>query len=307
MDVKLAEFKRKLLETGLFEKVSREGQYRCKVCPYCGDAKSHLYVLIRQNDDIPVLCNCFKCNHKGLIDEKFLDYFGIDDMDIPKVKGRKRIRPGVANTMIDVLNTDTDSETIQIASDYIEYRLGVRPTFDDLKKFMVIGNPTEYVTAYLDGETWGLKDRVWFMMNNGSIVGRSLDDNVNVRWRKRTVPGTMAGLYSIKQPIAIDKPVNVCICEGVMDAIGLYYHGNIPNAVFIATMGSRYEAGIHYAIDAGIFGDSVNIRIYKDADIERVMINKRLSPLFKSISVYRNTLAKDYGVPMDKIEIEKCF
>ena len=88
MDVKLAEFKRKLLETGLFEKVSREGQYRCKVCPYCGDAKSHLYVLIRQNDDIPVLCNCFKCNHKGLIDEKFLDYFGIDDMDIPLRRSR---------------------------------------------------------------------------------------------------------------------------------------------------------------------------------------------------------------------------
>ena len=306
MDVKIAEFKRKLLTTGLFRKVSGDGQYRCKSCPFCGDTKDHMYVLIKQNDDTPVLYNCFKCNAHGIVNQTFMDYFGIDDIEIPKVKGRKRIRPGVDNTVIDVLNVETDTETIRVASDYIEYRLGVRPSAEDLKKFMLIGNPVEYVTAYLDGKTWGLKDRIWFMLNNGSIIGRSLNEDNNSRWMKRSVVGTMAGLYSIKQPVATDKPINVCICEGVMDAIGLYYHGNIPNALFIATMGSRYEAGIQYVIDAGIFGDSVNIRIYKDADIERVFVNKRYVPFFKSISVYRNTLAKDYGVYSDKIEIEKC-
>ena len=61
MDNNLLKYKEELLNTGLFRRVS-EGQYVCKTCPFCGDTKSHMYVLIKLNDDTPVLYNCFKCN-----------------------------------------------------------------------------------------------------------------------------------------------------------------------------------------------------------------------------------------------------
>ena len=95
MDVKLAEFKRKLLDTGLFRKVSGDGQYVCKTCPFCGDVKSHMYVKIKQDEDMPVLYNCFKCNARGIVNEQFISYFGIDDIEIPKIKGRRRIQPNI--------------------------------------------------------------------------------------------------------------------------------------------------------------------------------------------------------------------
>ena len=143
------------------------------------------------------------------------------------------------------------------------------------------------------------------MMNNGGIAGRSIDDNVSLRWRKRTREDMKGGVYTIKSPIATDKPIVVCIAEGILDAIGLFYHCDIPNAAYIACMGSDYVNGIKHAIDMGVFGDSVSVHIYKDSDVNFVKIPKMYSQLFKSVSVYRNSMAKDFGVKKELIELEK--
>ena len=114
------------------------------------------------------------------------------------------------------------------------------------------------------------------------------------------------GVYVIKRPIDPYQTINVCVCEGVMDAIGLYYHSDVNNTLIIACMGRGYLNGIKYAIDAGIFGDSVNVRIYKDSDVENVKIPMIHRMLFKSITIYQNTIGKDFGVPANQIEIERC-
>jgi hypothetical protein len=304
-----AEFKIKLLQTGLFQSVSRSGQYVCKTCPYCGDMKKHMYVLIRQDDDSPVLYNCFKCNAHGIINQEFLDYFGIENIDVPKIKGKRRIQPNDVSVLVNLINEETDCDMIHMCSKYIEHRVGVYPSIDDLKAFQVIGNPYGYVEAYLGGDMRGLKDRVWFRLHNGNMIGRHIDDNVESRWKKRNYMGgqnyVSGGIYIIKNTVDTHQIINICICEGVMDAIGLYYHGNVPNSVFIACMGSDYAVGMKYALNMGIFGDSVSVRVYKDADVSRMQLPKSYTNLFKSITVYHNTLAKDYGVRKEQIEIEK--
>ena len=78
MDNNLLKYKEELLNTGLFRRVS-EGQYVCKTCPFCGDTKGHMYVLIKLNDDTPVLYNCFKCNSHGVMNKKFLSYFNLNE------------------------------------------------------------------------------------------------------------------------------------------------------------------------------------------------------------------------------------
>jgi len=308
----MAEFKRKLLATGLFRKVSGKGQYRCQTCPFCGDMKNHMYVKIDQDNDEPVLYKCFKCAASGIMNQAWLDYFDITDIQLPKVKGLRRIQSSGVSTIIpELIDFEKDSESIQIASTYIQKRVGVIPSKSDLKAFQVVGNVGDYVTAYLGGDTRGLKDRVWFRMANGNIAGRAIDDANEFRWRKRNrTSGSdgsgCSGAYIIKNQIDPYQTINICICEGVFDAIGLYYHSCVTNSVFIACMGMDYQVGIRYAMNMGIFGDSVNIRIYKDSNIDIVRLNPRWKNMFKSITIYRNSIGKDFGVPADQIEIERC-
>lgn len=308
----MAEFKRKLLDTGLFRKVSGKGQYRCQTCPYCGDMKNHMYVKIDQDSDEPVVYKCFKCAAAGILNQEWLDYFDITGIQLPKIKGLRRIQSSGVSTIIpELIDFDKDAEAIQIASAYIQKRVGVMPSKNDLKAFQVVGNVTNYVTAYLGGDMRGLKDRVWFRMANGNIAGRAIDDKNEFRWRKRNrTTGSdvvnCSGAYIIKNQVDQYEPINICICEGVFDAIGLYYHSGVRNAVFIACMGMDYQAGMKYALNMGIFGDSVNIRIFKDSNIDVVRLNPRWRNMFKNITVYHNSIGKDYGVPADQIEIERC-
>lgn len=304
-----SEFKRKLLDTGLFRKVSGDGQYVCKTCPFCGDMKNHMYVSIKQGNDSPVMYHCFKCNAGGILNDKFLEYFGIDDIPIPKFRKQKRIQPSGSYTEIeDLLDAEKHGSMIEMASQYIASRVGVTPTLEDLKKFQIIGNPWEYVKAYLGGDEKGLRNRVWFRLSNGNMVGRSTDPNVEFRWRKYN--GTqmgMKGIYTIKHPVDTYQTINVCISEGVMDAIGLFYHYEVSNPVYIACMGKDYTAGIEHVLNMGIFGDSVNIRVMKDADVDQIRIPRGYSQLFKDISIYQNSMGKDFGLTASEISIEKCL
>lgn len=302
----IIEFKRRLLDTGLFMKTSGDGQYRCVTCPFCGDTKKHMYVKIVQGTDDPVVYRCFKCNSQGLMKQDWLDYFGID-LKIPPIKGRRRIQPNSTAEMIaDLVDPEKHASMIEVAKEYINFRIGVIPTLNDLKAFQLIGDPFGYVQAYLGGDNWGLKDRVWFRMHNGSMAGRALNDDVSPRWRKRgggSVPS--GGLYVIKTPVNTEQTINICICEGVMDAIGLYYHNFLPNALYIACMGSDYGAGLRHALSMGVFGDSVCINIFRDSDVNLIQVSRYEARMFKSIVCYKNAIGKDFGVKKELIELEK--
>ena len=307
--ISLGEFKRKLLETGIFRKANGEGQYKCDSCPYCGDMKKHMYVLIKQSDDTPVLYHCFKCTKSGVMDETFLSYYGIE-LEIPKMKGIKRIRPGNMNGVVqnlELFHMERDVDMIGIARDYILKRVGVMCSLDDLKSFRVIGNPFEYARDYLGGDYKGLKGRIWFGLTNGNMIGRSMnDDGKYDRWKKYNGRQNEKGMYMIKNQIDSFNTIYVCIAEGVMDCIGLYYHGGIDNGMYLGCLGRDYVSAIKHVIDMGIFGDSVCVRIYKDSDVDFVKIPNIYRKLFKSIDVYQNAIGKDYGVHGQCIQIEKC-
>ena len=314
----LNEFKKKLLDTGLFRKVSGDGQYRCKTCPFCGDMKGHMYVKILFDDDTPVMYNCFKCNAHGFMNEKFLSYFGFEDIQIPRSKGYKRIQPNHVSTSTEALFDDvTDAYTIQEAMAYICSRVGVHPTMEDLHAFQVIGNPEGYVRSYLGTDISRIPGRVWFRLTNGNIAGRSIKGSGWLKYNSNRVSDS-ANMYMIKQMIDTYQPINVCICEGVMDAIGLYmydhasfgedHNKNMNNAVYIACLGRNYIGALKHILGLGIFGDSVHVRFYLDSDIsETPKIPKFYQMLFKSVGFYRNTLAKDYGYPASMIAIEKIL
>jgi hypothetical protein len=228
---------------------------------------------------------------------------------IPKMGKRRTIDTGVS---CDVIPTDQllpDGMNIDPFVDYIRYRVGVTPTLEDLRKFQVIGDPVYYAKDFLNGKHRINTQRMWFRCTNGCMTGRMMcgNDVDCERWEKYTgsVDIHQKMLYSIKEPIDVCKRIHVLICEGVFDCIGLYYHYELENCAYIACLGSNYNDGLMYMIERGIYGDSVDVRIMKDGDIDYVKLDWKLCLFFHDVSVYRNADAKDYGIPIDMLSIEK--
>lgn len=213
-----------------------------------------------------------------------------------------------------------ENEEIEDIKKYISIRVGVNIndiTLDDVRYFQYIPDPLKYANEYLghpnenncNNERY-FNNRHWFRMTNGNICGRIFNDNnTNYRWIKYKPSVTLSGsgLYTIKCAFDLHKQINVYIAEGVIDVIGLYYNYIRDNNIYIATLSSNYSLGIKYLIDTGIFGKSVNIKIFKDNDQNNIFIDNRLRKLFNKIEIYHNTMDKDVGVPIDRLDIQKCI
>lgn len=305
-------FKEKLLSYGQLKRAGSAIQYRMKDCPKCGDMKWHCYLKIDSSSDEPILFHCFKCNSSGIVDQKFIEEIGILNLEVPKFVGGRKLNIGeTATTKLPSINV-TDMDNIEGVCNYIESRVGVRPTLTDLQFFQYIGNPRKYVTDYLGIDHIDtIRNRYWFQMTNGNIIGRWKNDNNDMRWLKyKTNRCRQAGLYRISVPVDLYQDINVIITEGVMDAIGLYYnYQGCQNNIYVSVMSSNYNKGIQYAIDRGIFGDSVSIKIFKDSDVptEKIWIDNNMRKLFKRIDIYENLSAKDYGVTPDMLDVHKII
>lgn len=312
MNQSLYEFKVKLLETGIFRHQSKD-EYTCE-CPNCGDRRKHCYVLIRLTDDTPVVYNCFKCTAKGIVNQKFLEYFNLDNIQIPNYKFSKKIEVQSSASAKMNITSVTEEDDIREVSDYILERIGVLPTLEELQYFQYVAKPKLYASEYLgyDGKNDSqFRQRHWFRLTNGTIHGRldsMYEDGTKRRWQRfqsNRVKGV--GLYTVKKPFDLYETINVCIAEGIVDVMGLYYHGNIPNPIFIAVLGKNYTKGIEHILNMGIFGDSVNIKIFKDPNVnaDEIFVPFQMQKIFKHIDVYENALGFDYGVHEDKIEINR--
>ena len=301
------DFKETLINSGHFRNIRGTSRYTCQ-CPYCDDDHRHMYVLIDLYSDIPVLYKCFKCNSQGRMNKEFLAYFGLDTLKIPKSSGKRRIeRSGVAT---DFAVSVTENDDVCGVSNYINERVGVFPTLQELQEFRYVGDPVGYVHSYLNEDSINtLQNRFWFQMTNGNLIGRWFNDNTRRRWLKYKTNNlkNQAGLHIIKNQIDLYKTLNVCISEGVMDSIGLYYHGDIDNGVYISCMGSDYESGLLYLVSIGIFGKGVNIKIFIDNDVNHANISPVVKKLFGRFAVYHNTKGHDFGLPADQIEFEKIL
>lgn len=295
----IKKFKQALINSGMFKRVNNV-QYRTN-CPFCmRDKGKHMYVKINTADDSPVVYYCFKdASHTGVVNKALLDLLGID-LKIPtkwgKSKSSKKSIEFDGKLVTETDNTDDITK-------YIQTRVGHIPTLDELNMFQYIGNPKEYAESCLNDISMNnLKNRYWFRTSNGNIIGRIHDDELShIHWLKM---GSQ-GIYSIKNVFDVTQQVNICVCEGIMDAIGIYYNVDIPNKVILACLGRNYEDAINFVIDMGIFGLSVVLNIFYDADVPDNQKMDKNHMLFKDTYVYQNTMSKDYGVPNEKLSLLK--
>lgn len=310
MEETLRKFKENLLNTGLFRHAYGK-EYNCE-CPFCGDRRKHCYVIIDMTDDTPVMYNCFKCCAKGKVDQKFLSYFDLNNIQLPKYQNSRKLDINSSVTVEMIGTTVDEKDNISRVCEYIARKVSHYPTLEELQMFQYVGNPRKYALDYLgyDGEGRPFTNRNWFKLTNGNIIGRWYNDDTPIRWLRFKSPRvSSAGMYTMKKGFEIDKQINVCIAEGIMDVIGLYYNFPIDNPIYIATMGKNYERGIKHILNRGIFGDSVNIKVFKDSDvpINSIRINPVLEKLFKSVDIYENIAGHDFGETKDKMDIKKII
>ena len=105
------------------------------------------------------------------------------------------------------------------------------------------------------------------------------------------------------------EPIYINLAEGTFDILGVFYHikqQELKNQIYAAVCGSAYTSVVKYFISLGLVGDNIHVNIYSDSDKDYYwysrMINE-LSPFVKSIKIYYNSKAKDYGVHKDKIDL----
>lgn len=318
-ETKIFKFKQSLLDSGLFKRTGSycNNQYTCD-CPFCGDTKRHMYVKIDLSDDsVPVMFNCFKCNEHGRINNDFLKGLGISNLNVPKF-GRKKIDYNENLNVSKKLEYFNNSDNIEIQKgmDYIQSRIGVTPSIDELKMFGLITNPDMYYKEILNVKTntFDMNKRIWFTMTNCGMIGRlnSINNDKSIiddRWKKINpqTTNTCRGFYLFKKPFDLCSSINVIVCEGILDAIGLYYnHDCGDNNIFIATLGTDYNASLDYLINRGIFGASVSVKIFIDSnDIRNTYYDDIYNQIFRNISIYQNMASKDCGVPIDQYDIQK--
>lgn len=300
-------FKMKLLNYGVFRRVS-QNQYVSKTCPICGDIKSHFYLKIDVRDDGPILCHCFKCNFGGFLNSDMLNKMGIENIEVPHFRTRKRIQ----NTRTVSFKTvdDDDRKAILDVSGYINSRVNHYPTLEELKAFRFISDARMYCMEYgLHFEKPAIfHGRYWFGLTNGNLVGRSKNYNDDRRWLKQFATNIDSmNIYNVRFPFDLTSDITVMISEGVMDSIGLYYLYKHENCIFISVLGKDYQCGLQYLINRGIYGDSVTVRIYKDSDVDTksIEIDNNLKALFHKVEVWRNAIGHDFGEP--DVSPEKCI
>lgn len=296
-------------KSSFFQKVNQE-QYKTR-CPYCGDSSNpshgHLYLKCSNDLSEPILYHCFLCNKSGKVNQAFLDKYGI------QLKFPETIRyfNKISNSN-NIKNIYTGEPIINSNEyRYLVERLNCQFSAEELSSFRIVWNMNNILESLSNDRIRNTlpssNNGVSFLSDNNSLLLTRFYQG-EPRWRKTTLfPSDNKSLYRIKKNIDLFKDcISVNISEGIFDAIGLYKHFPDENGIYIATLGSDYISAIDYSISLGLIGSHISINLYLDSDIkEKSLIHslKKYKWLYLKISIFKNALDKDFGVPKERIKL----
>lgn len=291
-------------------------QYRIR-CPICGDSQkdlqdAHCYLKCNDDPSEPILYHCFKCNSGGRVTKWFLDKLGIPESVSNGIQDHRYNKVGWIKTApIDIITGSPIMKSPQ--TQYLYDRLGIRFTDKDLDRFKIIWD--------LDGIKKHVSSQQTLntFPSNMSSISFLSDDKTTMltryisgddRWKKiPIVRNQNKTFYVIKCTLDLftPDPIYVNIAEGVIDIISAYANFNDgENSVYIASLGIDYPGAIEYAINKGFVGRNIHVKIYVDSDVDMDRLRRQLKSykwIFGSITLYRNAMSKDIGVPINNIRL----
>ena len=315
------------------------------LCPVCGEnykpdrRHSHCYVGPIQGHP-PIVYHCWINECSGVVTPSFLHDLNIFDPDLDMILNNynrssdnkfyytnsKINDPGKPRKV--ELPDVKDTELNQYKLYYMKQRLGVDFSYDNLKGLKVIFSLNDLLKyngipanpKYSKFQKKLDQDYIGFLSTlNDWVILRNTKPNNNMRYIKYslfgqidtsnivyTLPGTQADLFS--------DYVELNICEGTFDAIGVFCHVkkyNRINSIYAACCGSGYINPIRYFIRMGFIGNlHVNIYSDKDKDMEFYRtqgIYEKIEPWVEGIDIFYNERSKDYGVPRSEISVMRAI
>ncbi len=324
-------------------KVSSSMQLETK-CFLCGDSKKNpnkkrLGIKCNFNDpDEPVLFNCFNCGAHGIFTVDMLHQMNIVDKELDsalrhmnnnilKDDGTKRVNKykNTKEVQVDfapLYKKDTTVSKIK----YLYNRVGYQIPIEDFNRLKIIFDLIDFLKVNKvnpNNEYVNIlsKDYIGFLsVNNEYIIFRDITDKHKMRYVKYNIFNVFDNtnsFYAIKNSVDLltEGDINISIAEGAFDIIGLYcniFNRDITNNICIASCNGSFSAPIRHYIGKGIVGSNVKINCYQDNDtkLNFKKIREEFKPyIMKSsnFSVYYNSLYKDFGVPKEKILIDKLM
>ena len=304
-------------------------------CPWCGDSvkdnnTGHLYIKINQNDNLPIVYNCFKCPASGVLKYDDLEMLGIRGDDFKDLltklnKNKKLMRTNVTEEKFFNFKIPNPNNLDKIR--YVENRLGYNFSFDDLNDIKIITslkdflmlNDINYITCKPTFAKMLERQYVGFLSgNNGHILFRDITNSNQISWFKYKILNESSDqkvYYSIpsEADLYTTDEIHINLSEGVMDCLSIAYNlqGKQANNFNIAVCGKFYANTIKNLLCKGLVGDNIVINIYSDNDhnydtsVEGYQRDlSKYKYLVKEINIHYNLLNKDCGVTKDQIKLQ---
>jgi len=306
-------------------------------CPVCLDSQKdlshgHFSVKIDMFNDEPVIFHCFRCDISGILTPTMLRSFKINDLQLNSgLLSYNKASLGTNNKSFTLYNnnlnlrvpTPSDNERTSLKQKYIEGRLGVKFTIEELVNLKVVFNLGEFLKFNgIDTLTTNKykarllhNDYVGFLTARNEFINFRDITGRNERYDKYNVYNNLDNtrkFYTIPNSIDLltrDK-ITINIAEGVFDILGIYHHlyeKEHKNIIYTSVNGCGFVSVIKYFIQMGIFGN-VDVNIYSDKDKSPIFYKKlyyELKDWIHTINLFYNEIGKDYGVTKDKIKIIK--
>lgn len=304
--------------------------------------KGHFYIKANIHDNTSIVYNCFRCPASGVLTKDTMERLEITDPELiggisylNNTADKYNKREHQMNDELMFFDYTIPDPRNYTKIQYIENRLGYKFSLDELRKIKVVTSLRDFLhhnnikklqcpenMAYMIE-----RDYVGFLsLGNSHLLLRDITDSHEISWIKYPLTEESKQnriFYSIASSIDIytKETITVNLFEGIMCALSLGFNfGECrENAINIVICGKYYENIITYLIKMGIMGSNVEVNVYADNDKEFNPKNKgndteleyyeklfrNYKYLFKKVTVIYNRKGKDYGVPKDKILMER--
>lgn len=306
-------------------------------CKFCGDSKkdpnkARLYIKINPYTDEPILYHCFNCQESGIVTPSVLRILGINDLTISsdlvkynKTSNTTHMKHSNKRALKFKVPKPKDTELNRIKKSYIEDRLGLSFTYDDLVDLKVVFSLEQFlIENNIDSVTVNPKranllndEYVGFLSGKNEMISfRDITNKNKLRYDKYMILPNYEDckkFYTIPASVDLltEENIHINIAEGSFDILGVYFHVknmNRENNIYIAVNDSGYMSVLKHFLSLGLVGKNIIINIFSDKDKEPWFYKKiisELKPFVGKINLYYNELSKDFGVPKNQIKTIK--
>lgn len=317
----------------------REINCRCFECPDSADpSHGHMYISIPQSSDEPSLFYCHKCPARGVVTHKKLIEWNIYNQDIAEelifhnknCSGKSSNGKYYNRAIYNIYNTRvTDDEVTRYKIDYINNRLGLNLSVNDIRNLKIVLNLKDLLASnWIQKYTRDIRiveelntyflgflsiDNAFCNMRKlckDGVVNKSIDKRY-INYKIADKFDTSERFYTVPSKIDLNtpNPIKLHIAEGPFDILSVYKNvRNEEPGIYTSIAGSNYIGQIMFFLEAYRL-PYIEIHIYPDNDKfgsnERMQhINDALYMFNFPFYVHRNMMPgeKDFGVSKDKIK-----